>query len=120
MPRVAAGEILPEHLIVIGQIAKDYGLYTKIVRRCPIGCRSDPQTGGQRLDMFGAQRADLPAIWKRLNDAGMESGHAYGKSLRTVKVRRSSARPRLTRTVLRRLDLVPLRHRRLCGSRRAA
>ena len=101
VPRVAAGEILPEHLIVIGQIAKDYGLYTKIVRRSPrLLSLTSAQTGGQRLDLFGAQRAgagqpdvaladcaDLPAIWKRLNDAGMESGHAYGKSLRTVKVR---------------------------------
>ena len=72
VPRVPGGEILPEHLILIGQIAQDYGLYTKI-------------TGGQRIDMFGARLEQLPAIWKRLVDAGMESGHAYGKSLRTVK-----------------------------------
>lgn len=72
VPRVAAGEITPDQLIVIGQIAKRYGLYTKI-------------TGGQRIDMFGAQVHELPLIWRELVDAGFESGHAYGKSLRTVK-----------------------------------
>ena len=72
VPRVAGGDITPEHLILIGQIAKDFGLYTKI-------------TGGQRIDMFGATVDQLPEIWRRLVDGGMESGHAYGKSLRTVK-----------------------------------
>ena len=72
VPRVAAGEITPEGLIVIGQVAQDFGLYTKI-------------TGGQRIDMFGARLEQLPAIWERLVVAGFESGHAYGKSLRTVK-----------------------------------
>lgn len=72
VPRVAGGDIKPEHLILIGQIAQDFGLYTKI-------------TGGQRIDMFGARVDQLPQIWKRLVDGGMESGHAYGKSLRTVK-----------------------------------
>ncbi|KAK4166366.1 putative nitrite reductase [NAD(P)H] [Cladorrhinum sp. PSN259] len=72
VPRVSAGEITPEKLVVIGQVAKDYKLYTKI-------------TGGQRIDMFGAKKQDLLDIWKRLVDAGMESGHAYAKSLRTVK-----------------------------------
>ncbi|MEG2877984.1 MAG: nitrite reductase large subunit NirB, partial [Comamonas sp.] len=72
VPRVAAGEITPDQLIVIGQVAKHYGLYTKI-------------TGGQRIDMFGAQVHELPLIWRELVDAGFESGHAYGKSLRTVK-----------------------------------
>ncbi|WP_353235773.1 nitrite reductase large subunit NirB [Diaphorobacter ruginosibacter] len=72
VPRVAAGEITPDQLIVIGRIAKRYGLYTKI-------------TGGQRIDMFGAQVHELPLIWRELVDAGFESGHAYGKSLRTVK-----------------------------------
>ncbi|KAF8599087.1 nitrite reductase [Ceratobasidium sp. AG-I] len=72
IPRVAGGEITPEGLIVIGQVAKKYGLYTKI-------------TGGQRIDMFGAQKQDLPDIWEELVNAGFESGHAYGKSLRTVK-----------------------------------
>ena len=72
MPRVAGGEIKPEALILIGNVAKKYGLYTKI-------------TGGQRIDMFGAHVSDLPDIWQELIEGGMESGHAYGKALRTVK-----------------------------------
>ena len=72
VPRVPGGEITPQGLIVIGQIAQKYGLYTKI-------------TGGQRIDMFGAHVHQLPQIWRELVDAGFESGHAYGKSLRTVK-----------------------------------
>ncbi len=72
VPRIPGGEITPEKLIVIGEVARDHGLYTKI-------------TGGQRIDLFGARMEDLPAIWRRLVDAGFESGHAYGKSLRTVK-----------------------------------
>jgi nitrite reductase (NAD(P)H) len=72
VPRVSAGEILPEHLIVIGEVAKKYNLYTKI-------------TGGQRIDMFGAKKQDLIDIWRILIEAGMETGHAYAKSLRTVK-----------------------------------
>jgi len=72
VPRIPGGEITPEKLIVIGQVAQQYGLYTKI-------------TGGQRIDLFGAHLNDLPAIWEQLINAGFESGHAYGKSLRTVK-----------------------------------
>jgi len=72
VPRVPGGEITPDKLIVLGEVAKEYALYTKI-------------TGGQRVDLFGAQVQDLPDIWERLVDAGFESGHAYGKSLRTVK-----------------------------------
>ncbi|MFC5145185.1 nitrite reductase large subunit NirB [Streptomyces aureoversilis] len=72
VPRVPGGEITPEGLIVIGEIARDFGLYTKI-------------TGGQRIDLFGASVDQLPRIWQRLVDAGFESGHAYGKALRTVK-----------------------------------
>jgi nitrite reductase (NADH) large subunit len=72
VPRVPGGDIKPEHLILIGEIAQEFGLYTKI-------------TGGQRIDMFGARVDQLPQIWRRLVDAGMESGQAYGKSLRTVK-----------------------------------
>jgi nitrite reductase (NADH) large subunit len=72
VPRVPGGEITPEKLIVIGEVARDFGLYTKI-------------TGGQRIDMFGARVDQLPAIWARLVEAGFESGHAYGKALRTVK-----------------------------------
>ncbi|KWX69027.1 nitrite reductase large subunit NirB [Mycobacterium sp. NAZ190054] len=72
VPRSPGGEITPEQLILIGEIARDFGLYTKI-------------TGGQRIDMFGARVDQLPEIWRRLVDGGMESGHAYGKALRTVK-----------------------------------
>jgi nitrite reductase (NADH) large subunit len=72
VPRVPAGEITPEKLGVIADVAKRFGLYTKI-------------TGGQRIDMFGAQVQDLPEIWELLVNAGFESGHAYGKALRTVK-----------------------------------
>jgi nitrite reductase (NADH) large subunit len=72
VPRIPGGEITPEGLIAIGEVARDFGLYTKI-------------TGGQRIDLFGARVEHLPAIWRRLVDAGFESGHAYGKALRTVK-----------------------------------
>lgn len=72
VPRIPGGEITPEKLIVIGQVAQKYNLYTKI-------------TGGQRIDLFGAHLGDLPEIWETLIAAGFESGHAYGKSLRTVK-----------------------------------
>ena len=69
VPSIPGGEITPDKLIVIGQIAKKYNLYTKI-------------TGGQRIDMFGAHLNDLPFIWSELIAAGFESGHAYGKALR--------------------------------------
>ena len=72
VPRIPGGEITPEKLIAIGIIAKKYNLYTKI-------------TGGQRIDMFGAHVNDLPKIWEELIESGFESGHAYGKALRTVK-----------------------------------
>ncbi|WP_221894118.1 nitrite reductase large subunit NirB [Bathymodiolus japonicus methanotrophic gill symbiont] len=72
VPRMTGGEVTPEGLISIGQIAKKYGLYTKV-------------TGGQRVDLFGARVDQLPLIWQELIAAGFESGHAYGKSLRTVK-----------------------------------
>lgn len=72
VPRIPGGEITAEKLIVIGQVAQKYGLYCKI-------------TGGQRIDLFGARVDQLPDIWEELIDAGFESGHAYGKSLRTVK-----------------------------------
>ncbi|MCE7066917.1 nitrite reductase large subunit NirB [Dyadobacter sp. CY326] len=72
VPRIPGGEITPEKLIIIGQVAQQYNLYTKI-------------TGGQRIDLFGAHLNDLPDIWEKLINAGFESGHAYGKSLRTVK-----------------------------------
>jgi nitrite reductase (NADH) large subunit len=72
VPRVAGGEITPDKLILLGQVAKDYNLYTKI-------------TGGQRVDLFGARVEDLPDIWERLVIGGFETGHAYAKALRTVK-----------------------------------
>jgi nitrite reductase (NADH) large subunit len=72
VPRVAGGEITPEKLMVLGSVAQKYGLYTKI-------------TGGQRIDLFGARLNQLPDIWRELVAAGFETGHAYGKSLRTVK-----------------------------------
>ncbi|WP_370277744.1 nitrite reductase large subunit NirB [Pontibacterium sp.] len=72
VPRIAGGEITPDKLIVLGEVAKKYNLYTKI-------------TGGQRVDLFGAQLHELPLIWEELIAAGFETGHAYGKSVRTVK-----------------------------------
>ena len=72
VPRIPGGEVTPDKLIVLGEVARDFGLYTKI-------------TGGQRIDLLGARVEQLPAIWRRLVDAGFESGHAYGKALRTVK-----------------------------------
>jgi nitrite reductase (NADH) large subunit len=72
VPRIPGGEITPDKLITLGLVAKEFNLYLKI-------------TGGQRIDMFGARVDQLPAIWKMLIDAGFESGHAYGKALRTVK-----------------------------------
>ncbi len=72
VPRIPGGEITADKLLVIGQVAKKYQLYTKI-------------TGGQRIDLFGARVNELPEIWRELVDAGFETGHAYGKALRTVK-----------------------------------
>lgn len=72
VPRIAGGEVTPEKLIVLGEVAKEFNLYCKI-------------TGGQRIDLFGARLEELPVIWRKLIDAGFETGHAYGKSLRTVK-----------------------------------
>ena len=72
VPRMPGGEVTPDGLIAVGQVAKKYGLYTKV-------------TGGQRIDLFGARVEQLPPIWEELIAAGFESGHAYGKSLRTVK-----------------------------------
>ena len=72
VPRIPGGEITPAKLKVIAEVAEEFELYTKI-------------TGGQRIDLFGATVDQLPLIWKRLVDAGFESGHAYGKALRTVK-----------------------------------
>ncbi|WP_371616288.1 nitrite reductase large subunit NirB [Streptomyces sp. NBC_00454] len=72
IPRVAGGEITAEQVIALGEVARDYGLYTKI-------------TGAQRIGLFGVRKEQLPDIWRRLGGAGFESGQAYGKSLRAVK-----------------------------------
>jgi nitrite reductase (NADH) large subunit len=72
VPRVPGGEITPEKLIVLGEVARRFDLYCKI-------------TGGQRIDLLGARIDQLPDIWEALVDAGFESGHAYGKAMRTVK-----------------------------------
>jgi len=72
VPRMPGGEVTPDGLIAVGQVAKKYGLYTKV-------------TGGARVDLFGARVEQLPLIWEELIAAGFESGHAYGKALRTVK-----------------------------------
>ncbi|MFE4635962.1 nitrite reductase large subunit NirB [Streptomyces sp. NPDC056773] len=72
IPRVAGGEISAEQVIALGEVARDYGLYTKI-------------TGAQRIGLFGVRKEQLPDIWRRLGGAGFESGQAYGKSLRAVK-----------------------------------
>ena len=83
VPRIPGGEITPEKLIVIGEVARDFGLYTKI-------------TGGQRIDLFGARMEQLPAIWRRLVDAGLRV---------RARVRQGAAHGE----VVRRLDLVPVR-----------
>ncbi|MBI3784688.1 MAG: nitrite reductase small subunit NirD [Deltaproteobacteria bacterium] len=72
IPRIPGGEITPEKLMVIADVARRYDLYCKI-------------TGGQRIDLLGARVDQLPAIWEELVNAGFESGHAYGKAMRTVK-----------------------------------
>jgi NAD(P)H-dependent nitrite reductase large subunit/NAD(P)H-dependent nitrite reductase small subunit len=72
IPRIPGGEITPEKLVVLGKVARKFDLHSKI-------------TGGQRVDLLGAQLEDLPTIWQELVSAGFESGHAYGKALRTVK-----------------------------------
>src|ERR1700748_1874850 len=72
VPRVPGGEITPQKLIALGEVAKKYGLDTKI-------------TGGQRIELYGARVEQLPLVWGELIAAGFESGHAYGKALRTVK-----------------------------------
>ena len=72
IPRSAGGEITPEGLVAVGRIAREFNLYTKI-------------TGSQRIGLFGAQKDDLPEIWRQLIEAGFETGHAYAKALRMAK-----------------------------------
>ncbi|PYG33326.1 nitrite reductase large subunit NirB [Pelagimonas varians] len=73
VPRMFGGMTTPDELRAIADAADKYSVPTVHV------------TGGQRIDLLGVKGADLPAIWKDLNDAGMVSGHAYAKGLRTVK-----------------------------------
>ncbi|SJN59236.1 Nitrite reductase [NAD(P)H] [Vibrio ruber DSM 16370] len=72
IPRMAGGEVTPAALHALATVAQQYGLYTKI-------------TGAQRIALFGAQKDDLPAIWRQLIAAGFETGQAYAKALRMVK-----------------------------------
>lgn len=94
VPRIPGGEITADKLIAIGSVAKKYGLYCKI-------------TGAQRIDMFGAKKQDLLNIWTELVDAGMESGHAYAKALRAIKVRRRRMNAQ---------DIANLKFPELCGN----
>ncbi|HFE38589.1 MAG TPA: NAD(P)/FAD-dependent oxidoreductase, partial [Gammaproteobacteria bacterium] len=73
VPRMWGGVTNPNELRAIADIADKYEVPTVKV------------TGGQRIDLLGVKKQDLPLMWKDLNDAGMVSGHAYGKSLRTIK-----------------------------------
>lgn len=73
IPRMWGGLTNPKELRAIADVADKFNIPTVKV------------TGGQRLDLLGVKKEDLPAVWFDLNQAGMVSGHAYGKSLRTVK-----------------------------------
>lgn len=106
VPRIPGGEITPAQLITIGKVAEKHNLYCKI-------------TGGQRIDLFGAKKKDLLGIWGELVDAGMESGHAYAKSLRTVKASElirhlDIGLPANLSVELRGIDLVPIWNWRQC------
>ncbi|MGS8796588.1 hypothetical protein ACQWC7_24390, partial [Salmonella enterica subsp. enterica serovar Infantis] len=68
----SGGEITPECLVAVGRIAREFNLYTK-------------RTGAPRIGLFGAQKDDLPEIWRQLIDAGVETGHAYATALRMAK-----------------------------------
>ena len=103
IPRVAAGEITPDGLMNIGRIAKKYGLYTKI-------------TGGQRIDMFGAKKWDLPSIWEELIESGFESGQSFCACASSLDL---TSRSRVRKgaadcQILRRGLVVPVRRGRLC------
>ncbi|RAI60059.1 nitrite reductase large subunit NirB [Roseicella frigidaeris] len=73
VPRMWGGLTNPKELRAIADVAEKYDV------------REVKVTGGQRIDLFGVKREDLPAVWRDLNAAGMVSGHAYAKGLRTVK-----------------------------------
>ena len=73
VPRMFGGLCTPAELRAIADVADKYKVPEMKV------------TGGQRIDLFGVKKEDLPAMWKDLSEAGFVSGHAYGKALRTVK-----------------------------------
>ncbi|MFU8837079.1 MAG: nitrite reductase large subunit NirB [Thiohalomonadaceae bacterium] len=73
VPRIWGGVTTPADLRAIAEVAEKFAVPTVKI------------TGGQRIDLLGIKKEDLPAIWGDLNRAGFVSGHAYGKSLRTVK-----------------------------------
>ena len=70
VPRMWGGLTTPDELRRIANVADKYKVPTVKV------------TGGQRIDLLGIKKEDLPGVWQ---DLGMPSGHAYGKSIRTVK-----------------------------------
>ncbi|AJR08330.1 nitrite reductase large subunit [Photobacterium gaetbulicola] len=72
IPRMAGGEVTPQALAALAAVAEEYKLYTKV-------------TGAQRIGLFGAQKDDLPQIWRKLISAGFETGQAYAKALRMAK-----------------------------------
>ncbi len=73
IPRIWGGITSPAELKAIAEVAEKYQVPTVKF------------TGGQRLDLLGVKKDDLPGMWSDLNEAGFVSGHAYGKALRTVK-----------------------------------
>ncbi|WP_289303327.1 (2Fe-2S)-binding protein, partial [Methylophaga sp. UBA3996] len=73
VPRIWGGVTNPRELRAIADISEKYNVPTVKI------------TGGQRIDLLGIKKEDLPKMWADLSDAGFVSGHAYGKSLRTVK-----------------------------------
>jgi nitrite reductase (NADH) large subunit len=73
VPRMWGGVTSAKELRAIADVAEKYAVPTVKV------------TGGQRIDLLGVKKEDLPRMWKDLSAAGFVSGHAYGKALRTVK-----------------------------------
>jgi len=73
IPRMWGGGTTPQELRAIADVAEKYKVQTVHV------------TGGQRIALYGLTKEELPKIWGELNQAGLVSGHAYGKALRTVK-----------------------------------
>ncbi len=73
VPRMFGGLCTPKDLRAIADVAEKFRVPEMKV------------TGGQRIDLFGVKKEQLPLVWKDLSAAGFVSGHAYGKALRTVK-----------------------------------